>query len=81
MKLKLTNKTGDPQQIMLCVGEGLVVYPGEEKIIDLNSVYAEEIQRLDRFFKIENVEEVQPKKSYKSFEPEVKVVKEEGGNE
>jgi hypothetical protein len=81
MELKLTNTTRDPQQIMFCDGTGVVVLPGDEKEIDLGSVYTEEIQRLSKFFKIEE-KVVQPKRmQYKASEPETKTVKEEGGLE
>ena len=82
MELKLTNKTGNPQQIMFCDGSSAVVAPGDEKVVDLGSVYTEEIQRLSKFFKIEEEVVVQPKRaSYRASEPETKVVKDEGGIE
>lgn len=81
MELKLTNTTGDSQQIMFCDGSSAVIAPGEEKVADLGMFYTEEIQRLSKFFKIEEVV-VQPKRaSYKASEPEIKVVKDEGGIE
>lgn len=73
MELKMTNKTADPQQIMFCDGSAITVGPGEKEVIDLGSVYTEEIKRIERFFDIEEVQVFQ-KRNFKAVENE-------GGNE
>lgn len=81
MELKLTNKTADPQQVMLCNGEAITVLPGKEQTIDLGAVFTEEIKRIGKFFDIEEI--VPAKKEY--IRPTkietIALDKNEGGNE
>lgn len=81
MELKLKNKTSNPQQIMLCDGGSLTVLPGKEKIIDLGSVYTEEIKRLGSFFEIEEIVPIKKEYARPTKIETVALDKNEGGNE
>ena len=90
MELKFINKTDQPQQIMLVDGSCKTVIPGAKEIVEIDSIFSEEIFRLKGFFNIEPVEEkvvVQekvyemPAESYKRKAKEVQEIKEDGGDE
>ena len=90
MELKFINKTDQPQQIMLVDGSCKTVIPGAEEIVEIDSIFSEEIFRLKGFFNIEPIEEkiiVQekvyevPAESYKRKAKEVQEIKEDGGEE
>jgi hypothetical protein len=72
MELRFKNKTESPQQIFFCDGTALSVLSGDEKIIDVGSVFTEEIKRASKFFSIEEVTKVS---EAKEKEYEVPVVK------
>lgn len=89
MELKFINKTDQPQQIMLVDGSCKTVIPGAEEIVEIGSIFSEEIFRLKGFFNIEPVGEkvVVQEKTYempaegyrrKAKEQEIK---EDGGDE
>jgi ABC-type hemin transport system substrate-binding protein len=81
MVLKLANNTGSLQQIMFCDGTCKNVEPGKEEVIDLGSVYSEEILRLGKFFKIEEVVPIK-KEPFRPTKIETRVAdKNDGGNE
>lgn len=90
MELKFINKTDQPQQIMFVDGSCKTVIPGAEEIVEIDSIFSEEIFRLKGFFNIEPVEEkvvVQekvyemPVESCKKKAKEVQEIKEDGGDE
>jgi len=90
MELKFKNKTDQPQQIMLNDGSCKTVIPGNEEVVDIDSVFSEEIFRLKKFFDIEPVEvkiEIKekeyevPVESYRKKAKEVQEIKEDGGEE
>lgn len=81
MILKLTNNTGSIQQIMFCDGTCKNVESGKDEVIDLGSVFSEELLRLGKFFKIEEVAPIK-REPYKSAKVETIVIdKNDGGNE
>lgn len=89
MICKFTNKTPEPQQINLIGGSVIVVGVSEIKEIDKDLVYLEEIERLKRFFVIEEFSVCVPeekKRRVKKFQevidvPEDLEITSDGGEE
>ena len=73
-----TNKSADPQQIMTVDGNALTVSPGKSENIDTANVFPEEMTRLQKFFKIE---EVPAPAGYKKTYKADPVAEKDGGDE